>query len=417
MKVLVIGSGAREHSIAWKFSKSKRISGLYIAPGNAGTAEIGTNCSDIDPLDFSAISTLCSEKKIDLVFVGPESPLSEGIVDYLEKERIPVIGPSQKAARLESSKVCSKSFMQTHGIPTAAAREFHDYGEFKAAIDQSQKRVVIKKNGLAAGKGVLESQDRKGLLAFGKKILANDSLLIEEYLEGFELSVFALIDGENYLMLPFCADFKKAGENDSGPNTGGMGSVCPVPTVGNSLESQIETEIVIPTINALKSEGQLYRGILYFGLMITESGPKILEFNVRLGDPESQVLLPIINSDFGNLSEAIVNKSLSGFPLCISSKSAVGVVVASRGYPDKYKKGVPVRSLPPSSEDTALIFHASTRFNKNGQVVTGGGRCFTVVGISDDTLTASEKAYAAVTGVEFDGAWFRNDIGKKFYVE
>jgi phosphoribosylamine--glycine ligase len=417
LKVLVIGSGAREHSIAWKFSKSKRISGLYIAPGNAGTAEVGTNCPDIDPLDFSAISSLCLEKKIDLVFVGPESPLSEGIVDYLENESIPVIGPSQKAAQLESSKVHSKSFMQSHGIPTADAREYHDFAEFKTAVDQSQGRVVVKKNGLAAGKGVLESQDRKNLLAFGKKILASDSLLLEEYLEGFELSVFALIDGENYLMLPFCADFKKAGDNDIGPNTGGMGSVCPVPTVGSSLENQIETEIVVPTINALKSEGQLYQGILYFGLMVTESGPKMLEFNVRLGDPESQVLLPIINSDFGNLSEAIVNKSLNGFPLCISNRSAVGVVVASRGYPDKYKKGVPVRSLPSSSEETALIFHASTKTDKNGQIVTGGGRCFTVVGTGDDTLTASEKAYAAVTGVEFDGAWCRTDIGKKFYVE
>ncbi len=417
MKVLVIGSGAREHTIAWKFSKSKRISGLFIAPGNAGTASVGTNCSDIDPLDFAAIASLCSDKRIDLVFVGPEAPLSEGIVDYLEKQKIPVIGPTREASLLESSKVYSKNFMETHGIPTAAAREFRDFGAFKTAIDQSPGRVVIKKNGLAAGKGVLESQNRKELLAFGKKILSGDSLLVEEFLDGFELSVFTLIDGEHYMLLPFCADFKKAGDNDTGPNTGGMGSACPVPTVGSSLKSQIENEVVIPTINALKSEKRLYRGILYFGLMITESGPKILEFNVRLGDPETQVLLPIISCDFGNLSEAIVNRTLNSFPLRISEKSAVGVVVASKGYPDKYKKGVPVVSLPSSSEDAALIFHASTGFNRNGQVVTGGGRCFTVVGISDDTLTATKNAYAAVCDVKFEGAWYRTDIGKKFYMD
>ena len=341
MKVLVIGSGAREHTVAWKFSKSKRISGLFIAPGNAGTASVGTNCSDIDPLDFAAIASLCSDKQIDLVFVGPEAPLSEGIVDYLEREKIPVIGPTREAALLESSKVYSKNFMTTHGIPTAAEREFHDFSAFKTAIKQLPGRVVIKKNGLAAGKGVLESQNQKELLAFGKKILSSDSLLVEEFLDGFELSVFTLIDGENYMLLPFCADFKKAGDNDTGPNTGGMGSVCPVPTVGSSLKSQIENEVVIPTINALKRDKRLYRGILYFGLMITEKGPKLLEFNVRLGDPESQVLLPIISSDFGNLSEAIVNKTLNSFPLRISGKSAVGVVVASKGYPDKYKKLIP----------------------------------------------------------------------------
>ncbi len=417
MKVLVIGSGAREHTLAWKFSKSKRISGLFIAPGNAGTASIGTNCSDIDPLNFAAIASLCSDKQIDLVFVGPEAPLSEGIVDYLEREKIPVIGPTREAALLECSKVYSKNFMTSHGIPTAAAREFHDFSAFKTAINQLPGRVVIKKNGLAAGKGVLESQDRKDLLAFGKKILSGDSLLVEEFLDGFELSVFTLIDGENYMLLPFCADFKKAGDNDTGPNTGGMGSVCPVPTVGSSLKSQIESEVIIPTINALKREERLYRGILYFGLMITEKGPKVLEFNVRLGDPETQVLLPIISSDFGNLSEAIVNKTLNSFPLRISGKSAVGVVVASKGYPDKYKKGVPVVSLPSSSENAALIFHASTGFNKNGQVVTGGGRCFTVVGISDDTLIASRNAYAVIDDVKFVGAWYRTDIGKKFYVD
>jgi phosphoribosylamine--glycine ligase len=417
LKVLVTGSGAREHTIAWKFSKSKRISGLFIAPGNAGTASIGTNCSDIDPMDFKAIADLCTDKQIDLVFVGPEAPLAEGIVDYLKNQKISVIGPSKDSALLESSKVHSKDFMMKHGIPTALARKFHDFNDFKTAVEQTTGKIVIKKNGLAAGKGVLESQNHKELLAFGKKILSSDSLLVEEFLEGYELSVFALTDGEDYLLLPTCADFKKAGDGDMGPNTGGMGSVCPVPTVDSTLVKRIEDDVVIPTTRALKNEDRLYRGVLYFGLMITKSGPKVLEFNVRLGDPETQVLLPIINCDFGNLSEAIVNRTLKTFPLRVSGKSAVGVVVASKGYPQKYKKGIAVSSLPESKDDFALVFHASTKFNRSGQIITGGGRCFTIVGISDDTLTATRNAYQAVESVDFEGAWYRTDIGKRFYMD
>jgi len=415
LKALIIGSGAREHALAWKFARSKSISGLFITPGNAGTAYLGSNQTEIDPMDFDSVIRLCVEQSIDVVFVGPEDPLAAGIVDRLTDEDIPVIGPPKRSALLESSKVFSKRFMTAHGIPSAASQEYTSFQDFKTAIEKMQGRIVIKKNGLAAGKGVLESENGEELLAFGKKILDHDSLLIEEFLSGYEVSVFILLDGENYMLLPVSADFKKAGEEDSGPNTGGMGAVCPVPWVDGKLESRIENQIVIPTVNALKEEGLMYQGVLYFGLMVTDAGPKVLEFNVRLGDPEAQVLLPVITSDFGDLTEAIIRRTLNTFPKRLGSQSAVGVVIASKGYPYAYKKGVPVSPIPSFAEEEILIFHAATRMNKNKQILTGGGRCFTVVGLGSDILSAANRAYNTVDSVRFDGAWYRTDIGKKFY--
>ncbi len=415
MRVLVIGQGAREHAIAWAFSRSKRISGLFAAPGNAGMREVAEVLTDIDPMQPEQVIGACRKHGIDLVFVGPEGPLDAGLVDAVRQAGIAVIGPHRAAARLESSKVFSKEFMRKHRIPTARSSEFTEAGPFERYIASQSGKVVLKKNGLAAGKGVLESDDREELLRFGREVLAGDSLVVEEFLTGFEVSLFALCDGKDYVLLPTCADFKKAGEGDTGPNTGGMGSVCPVPWVDSAMMKRIQEEIVVPTFSGLKDEGLLYCGVLYFGLMMTADGPRVLEYNVRFGDPEAQVLLPIIESDFGNLCDAMVSGTLGSFPLRISNRSALGVVIAAEGYPGEYRTGLPVSPIPSIPDQNVQVFHAVTRTGENGTVLTEGGRCFTVVGTGHDLLEANVKAYEAVGKVRFPGAWFRTDIGHKFF--
>ena len=417
MKVLVLGSGAREHAIGWKFSKSKRISGLYIAPGNAGTDEIGENLPGLNPLDHQAVVDICVEKKIDLVFVGPEDPLAAGIVDRLTQEKIPVFGPHKAAAELESSKAFAKRFMDRHGIPTAEAWEFESASDFEGFMKKHTQRVVVKKSGLAGGKGVLDSESVEELVRFGRKALQDDRIVVEEHLKGIELSLFALTDGTSHVVLPVCADFKKAGENDEGKNTGGMGAVCPVPVVDAKLIDSITATIIDPTFTALAAEGLTYRGVLFFGLMVTDAGPRLLEFNVRFGDPETQVLIPLIDSDFGSLCESVVQGKLQDFPLHVSSKTALAVVVASKGYPDNHKTGIPVKPLPTFPESEVLIFHSATKVNGAGQILTGGGRCFTVVGIGSNLLASNERAYEAASRIEFEGAWCRRDIGKKFFID
>ncbi len=421
MRVLIIGSGAREHAIAWKFSKSKRLADLFIAPGNAGTEEIGTNIENIDPDNFDEIFTVCKQNRINTVFIGPENPLANGLVDFLTERGIPTIGATKKSAKLESSKSFAKEFMGRHNIPTAGAVQFNDFNEYKNFITTSKgrtnKKYVIKKSGLAAGKGVLVTENIEEALEFGKKILVSDTLLLEEFLEGYEISVFALMDKKTYIILPTCSDFKKAYENDEGPNTGGMGSICPVPFVDTALMQTIENTIVKPVIDGMEEEDLLYRGILYFGLMITKDGPKVLEFNVRLGDPETQVLLPLIRNDFGNIADAILNEKLTDLQIEVSDKSALAVVVASSGYPGNYKKGIIVETIPKFQEDKVLVFHSSTKHNDRGQIVTGGGRCFTVVGIGKDIINAASIAYDAVKNIKFEGSWYRSDIGKKFFAD
>jgi phosphoribosylamine---glycine ligase len=417
LKPLIIGSGAREHTIAWKFSKSKRISGLFIAPGNAGTDDLGENIPELDITDEESVIRTIAEKQINFVFIGPEAPLAAGLADCIRKENVPVFGPGKKAAQLESSKTFAKQFMVRNGVPTAEAREFSDYPTFSAYLEKNGggNTVVIKKSGLAGGKGVLESTDRNVLAQFGREILKNDSLLVEEYLEGYEISVFAITDGKQHIVLPPCADFKKSGEGDSGKNTGGMGSICPVPGVTKAMMEDIEKMIVGQTFAGMKQEGLSYKGVLYFGLMITENGPKVLEYNVRFGDPETQVLLPLIDSDFGNLMDAVAHEKLDRFPLRLSDNSALGVVIAADGYPESYKKAVPVSFLPPFKDTKLLVFHASTQRDKNGTIVTEGGRCFTVVGLHEDLLDAQITAYEGAREVKFGGAWYRKDIGNKFF--
>jgi phosphoribosylamine--glycine ligase len=399
------------------FSRSKRLSGLFVAPGNAGTEQIATNLPEVDPLDSESVVDACRANSIDAVLVGPEGPLAAGLVDDLHRKNIGVIGPPKNAARLESSKSFAKDFMERHAIPTARSHRYGTTEDLERAIDGTQGRTVLKHDGLAAGKGVIASQDRDELYTFGREALVQGSVIMEEFLEGWEISIFVLMDGQDYLMLPPCADFKKAGEGETGPNTGGMGSICPVPWVENQALNAIETRIILPTLRGMREEGMSYRGVLYFGLMITDEGPKVLEYNVRFGDPETQALLPVIASDFCNVAEAILDGKLLRLPLRLNDTAAAAIVVAAAGYPSSYDKAVAVKELPGEETSDTLVFHASTFRDEQGTLRTGGGRCFTVVGLGSDMLRATQRAYEAVGNVRFEGAWYRADIGQKLFMD
>jgi phosphoribosylamine--glycine ligase len=420
MRIMVLGSGAREHALAWKLAQGRGVERVYAGPGNAGTADVAENLPGVDPMRFDTVREACRGHRIDCVLVGPEAPLAAGVIDALRAEGIAAIGPDGSAARLEASKAFSKAFLLRNRIPTADAATFRDETPLRAHLEANRgRRLVVKKSGLAAGKGVLVADDPAELAAFGAAALRDGEVLVEECLEGWEVSVFGLSDGVTHLVLPPCTDFKRAHDGDVGPNTGGMGSICPVPPADAVFMARVEAEVVGPVYAALSREGLAYPGVLYFGLMATPSGPKVLEFNVRFGDPETQVLLPMIDADLASIVEAMADGGLAGLVRARAGRpwaapgAALAVVIASRGYPQSVGKGVPVESIaiPPSGE--ALVFHASTR-SAAGRVVTGGGRCFTVVGVGPDLAEAGRRAYAAVPGVRFDGAWCRRDIGARF---
>ncbi len=410
MKALILGRGAREHALTWKFSRSFRISGLFCAPGNAGTADLATNLPEISETDTEALISACRREAVDIVFVGGETALAAGVVDALHAAGISAVGATAAAAQLEASKAVSKDFMKRHGVATAEAVVFTDTEPFEQYINKLRHPVVIKKSGLAAGKGVLETEDKDEMIAFGRETLRDDQLLVEERLTGYEISVFALTDGTSYTLLPPCADYKKAGEGNTGPNTGGMGAICPVPWVKPETMEQVRQRVLEPTIAGLELDGLRFTGVLYLGLMITDEGPKLLEYNVRFGDPEAQVLLPLIKSDFGSLCEAMVEGKLAEFPLELSKKTALGVVLASPGYPEAYRRNIVVDELPTNDRKELVVFHAATK-TEGERVMTDGGRCFTVVGIGHELLEARGTAYSAVKNVKFDGAWWRPDIG------
>ena len=409
MNVMILGSGAREHAIGWALARSGGVR-LWFAPGNAGTFGLGANLVDLDPRDCPAVCAAASRLAIGMVVVGPEEPLERGVADRLRAAGVPVFGPSQEAAALETSKAFSKAFMQRHGVPTADGVAFTDFDGFRRHVEAARTPLVVKKSGLAAGKGVLVSDELPAILSFGRSVLASDELIVEERLEGFELSVFLVMDGKDYLLLPVCADHKKAYDGDRGPNTGGMGAVCPVPVVDAALRDRIVRETVEPTVRGLRAEGLMYRGVLFLGIMVTPAGCRVLEYNVRFGDPETQVLLPSMDTDWLDLLRSAAVARVDRLSLPSPSKVCVGVVVASRGYPEDYPKGLPVRLQRPPG-DQALVFHASTVREGDGTVRTGGGRCFTVVGGGEDVRAARERAYDALGSVGFDGAWNRSDIG------
>ncbi len=415
MKVMVVGSGAREHALLWKYSRSNRISGLFAAPGNAGTATIATNLPGVDVSSPASVLAAAESRGVDIVFVGPEAALVAGVIDALEETGIGAIGPTAVAAQLEGSKEYSKDFMQRHGIPTAAHKTFAYATEVESYIRSSSDRLVVKKSGLAAGKGVVESQDRETLVSFALEVLSGgDSVVVEQHLSGYEVSVFVLSDGSGYLSLPPCTDYKKAGVGGTGPNTGGMGAICPVPWLPPTTAREIQDQIVEPTFRGLREDGIAFKGVLYFGVMVTESGPQLLEYNVRFGDPEAQVVLPLIQNDFADLSEALVHGTLDTVELRVSDQSALGVVVAAPGYPSTYPRHLPIDPLPQAEPKEAVVFHAST-VEEDGQLFTGGGRCFTVVGFGNELLQARANAYKTAKGVTFPGSWIRPDIGGRIF--
>ncbi len=418
--VLLLGSGGREHAMAWSIARSERLDTLYIAPGNPGTAQVGTNV-ELSPTDFGAVAEFAEEKDIGLVVVGPEKPLVEGIADYLGERDIRVFGPRQHAARLEGSKKFANEFMKKNRVPTAEFTSF-GRGEFDDALTYVRERgeypVVLKADGLAGGKGVFicetieEVENRLSQLKEDERFReAAEKLVIEEFLEGEEASVFVISDGETARIIHNAQDHKRIGEGDTGLNTGGMGAYCPAPLMTERMMARVEKEIVLPTISAMLLDDQPYQGILYCGLMITDEGPKVVEFNCRFGDPEGQAILPALKTDLLELMLAAAEGRLSEMQVKVDSRYRCCVVLASDGYPVEYEKGKPIGGLENVSGD-ALIFHAGTAM-KDGQLVTDGGRVLNVVGSGDSLREAIRNTYEEVEKITFSNRYYRSDIGAK----
>ncbi len=418
MKALILGSGGREYTLGLKLSQNTKISELFFLPGNGGTLNLGQNVA-IDILDFQKILSFINDKKIDLVVVGSEMPLVNGIVDFLNEElseKIKIIGPSQKGANLEGSKAFAKEFMLKHNIPTANYKSFsnNEYNDAINFLKTLKPPYVIKADGLAAGKGVLildnieQAASELKQIFSGKFGNAGNSVVIEEFLNGIELSVFAVTDGENYKILPTSKDYKKAGNNDTGLNTGGMGAVSPVPFANDNLMQKIEQKIIKPTFDGLKNDGITYKGFLYFGLMNVNNDPYVIEYNVRLGDPETQAVLPRIESDFANLMIAIADNKIKDYELKINPQTAVSVVLASGGYPETYEKNKKITFNNVSKD--VLVIHAGTKFEDN-ELLTNGGRVLTITAFGNNINEARSVAYKTVDAISFDKKYFRNDIG------
>lgn len=418
MKILLIGSGGREHALAWKMSQSSRCEKLFIAPGNAGTAQVGENVA-IDPGNFDSVYGLIREENIDLVVVGPEQPLVAGITDYLEARKIAVIGPNKMAAQLEGSKDFSKTFMKKYGIPTAAYASFSSGQEAEAFayLESQSLPIVIKASGLAAGKGVLicESYDHARSVAaemlsgqaFGE---AGTTIVVEEFLTGIEISVFVLTDGKSYKLLPSAKDYKRIGEGDTGLNTGGMGAVSPVPFADDAFMERVQREIVQPTLDGLQAEGILYKGFIFIGLMVTADGtPYLLEYNVRMGDPETEVVLPRLESDLVELFEGVRDGNLDEKEIHFRSDTCTTVMLVSGGYPGAYEKGKVITQ--PESVQGSLIFHAGTTL-RDGEVLTNGGRVITVSSFGDSIEAAIQQSLENADRISFEGKYFRKDIGQ-----
>ncbi len=418
MKILVIGSGAKDHAIAWMFSKSRRISGLYIAPGNAGTNKLGTNLPTIGPADSSAILSACKEHHIDYIFAGTETPLAAGVVNVLQKAGYPVFGAPKNSLKLESDRVFARSFMERHGIPCSSYTMIEDIDSLAAYLKaHPDRRFVIKRNGLAPSREMLDSAKQEKLLSFASELLKDSSLFVEEFLKGIPLTITVLTDGTGgYLMLPNCSEYTKSETDDRGAATGGMGAVCPVPILDQDASALIRDTIVEPTLAGMEEESLSYKGVFIFSIILQGGRPVVVDYHVRFNDPATQALLPLIRSDFLDILESVHQGSISRFPLELSDCSTVAVVLASRGYPQLPETGKPVTSLPYSLTSSQLLFYGAVE-NRGNELYTSGGRCFTAVGLSSNIIDANTEAYALEPEIEFEGKWFRSDIGNKFFEE
>ena len=418
-KVLVLGSGGREHALAWRLAQSEGAH-VFIAPGNAGTAQVGVNVN-LKLSDFEAIKRFCLKEKINLVVVGPEQPLVDGIVDFFKNDdalkAVKIIGPDKRGAQLEGSKAYAKDFMEKYGIPTAKCFKVNkeNLNEGFKFLESVKAPYVLKADGLAAGKGVLilndlqEAKDELAKMLDGKFGVASATVVIEEFLKGIEVSVFVLTDGEHYVLLPEAKDYKRIGDGDTGLNTGGMGAVSPVPFCTPDFLSKVEDRIVKPTLKGLKSEKIDYKGFIFFGLMNDGGNPYVIEYNVRMGDPETEAVMTRIEGDFSELLDACADGRLDEVHFAKSEKTAVTVMVVSGGYPEAYKKGMRMSGLEGLKD--VVAFHAGTAFDDDKQVVTSGGRVIAVTAHGDSIEEARGIAYREVEKIHFEGANYRHDIG------
>jgi phosphoribosylamine--glycine ligase len=416
MNVLVVGSGAREHTITWKLRQSPKLTDLFVAPGNAGTAGIATNL-DVKASDLDGILTTAKEHRIDLVIVGPEIPLALGLVDRLQSEGIAAFGPTKAAAQIEASKAFSDDLMKRYGIPMPEAASFDNRREARNYVESHPGPIVVKASGLAAGKGAIVCDTSDAALEALDAMMAEDgsfgeagtTVVIQERLEGREVSAMAFTDGVSVAPMPFSCDYKPIFDGNEGPNTGGMGVYSPPMWLDEALEPFIHERITEAAIAAMSKEGTPYTGVLYPGLFVTYDGPRVIEFNCRLGDPEAQVLIPRLESDLLEICVAVVNGKLADCDIRWSTDAAVGVVIASGGYPDEYKTGYPIAGLD-SLEDDVLVFHAGTKLGDDGQPVTNGGRVLTVVATAPSLTEARAKVYRNVQRIHFTNSYYRRDI-------
>lgn len=420
MNILILGSGGREHTFAYKISQSNRCEKLFVAPGNAGTASIATNV-ELKATDFEAVKKCVVENNIEMVVVGPEDPLVHGIADFFAEtpdlKNVMLIGPSKRGALLEGSKQRAKEFMMQHNIPTAAYESFtaESLEAGKAFLEKLNPPYVLKADGLAAGKGVLilkdlneAKQELENMLAHSKFGEASSKVVIEEFLDGIELSVFVLTDGKNYKILPTAKDYKRIGEGDTGLNTGGMGAISPVPFADEVLMKKIEDRIVKPTVNGLSKENIDYKGFVFTGLIKVNNEPYVIEYNVRMGDPETEVVLPRIKTDLVALFEATYNQNLNNINIEIDERAAATVMLVSGGYPEDYEKGKEISGL--ENVEGSIVFHAGTK-SENGKILSNGGRVMAVTSLDDDFRKALKKSYQNIEKLNFDRMQYRSDIG------
>ena len=420
MKVLIVGSGGREHAIAWKVAQSKKVDKIYCAPGNAGISEVA-ECVPIGAMEFDKLVAFAKEKEIDLTVIGMDDPLVGGIVDVFEKEGLRVFGPRKNAAILEGSKAFSKDLMKKYNIPTAAYETFTDPEKALEYLETAKMPIVLKADGLALGKGVLicqtleEAKEGVKTLMMDKKFgSAGDEIVIEEFMTGREVSVLSFVDGNIVKIMSSAQDHKRAKDGDQGLNTGGMGNFSPSPFYTKEVDEFCKKYIYQATVDDMKAEGRPFKGVIFFGLMLTPDGPKVLEYNARFGDPEAQVVLPRLENDIVDVFEACIDGTLDQVDLKFDNdRATVCVILASDGYPIEYKKGFPIEGLEKfKGKDDYYVFHSGTKFNENGQIVTNGGRVLGVTATGKDLKEARKKAYEATEWISFENKYMRHDIGK-----
>lgn len=418
MKVLIVGSGGREHAIAWKAAKSSRVDKIYCAPGNAGISEIA-ECVNIGAMEFDKLAAFAKEQNIDLTVIGMDDPLVGGIVDVFEQEGLRVFGPKKNAAILEGSKAFSKDLMKKYGIPTAEYETFDSPEAAMQYLETSKYPIVLKADGLALGKGVLICNTKEEAMAGVKTLMldkqfgaAGNTIVVEEFMTGREVSVLSFVDGNTIKIMTSAQDHKRAKDGDRGLNTGGMGTFSPSPFYTDEIDEFCKKNIYQATVDAMKAEGREFKGIIFFGLMLTEEGPKVLEYNARFGDPETQVVLPRMKNDIIDVFEACIDGTLDSMELDFEDNAAVCVVLASDGYPEKYEKGYEIHGLDNfKDKDSYFVFHAGTKM-ENGKIVTNGGRVLGVTATGKDLKTARANAYEATRWIEFENKYMRSDIGK-----